>query len=189
MLLLVRITLLGNPETRVIKPTVIANSSSQPQFKGADSLATSIPYYVRALFMGLPAICFGLTIQPWLDLKRLIQTGGGDLRLLYTGAYMVRTGHGGLLYDFGAQNPVSFDISFPGPGGRSRDDCGPDPRFGSVQVSDHVAGNHISPLAALAIQRRFRLVFVRLFPLFTMGRGDRWNRRLLGVTSGHEFQF
>src|SRR5262249_53435633 len=53
--------------------------------------------------MGLPAICFGLTIQPWLDLRRLVQTGGGDLRLLYTGSYMVRTGHGGLLYDFTPQ--------------------------------------------------------------------------------------
>jgi Glycosyltransferase family 87 len=82
---------------------VIEDSSSQQQFKRADALATGIPYYVRALAMGLPAICFGLTIQPWLDLKRLVQTGGGDLRLLYTGAYMVRTGHGGLLYDFSAQ--------------------------------------------------------------------------------------
>src|SRR5262249_19523280 len=66
-------------------------------------LTYEAPYYVRALAMGLPAICFGLTIQPWLDLKRLVQSGGADLRLLYTGAYMVRTGHGSQLYDYASQ--------------------------------------------------------------------------------------
>ncbi len=65
--------------------------------------AQHAPYYVHALAMGLPAICFGLTIQSWLDLKRLVLSGGGDLRLLYTGAYMVRIGRGSELYDFNAQ--------------------------------------------------------------------------------------
>src|SRR6476646_200553 len=64
---------------------------------------TEVPYYILALAMGLPAICFGLTIQSWLDLKRLVLTGGADLRLLYTGAYMVRTGHGPQLYDYASQ--------------------------------------------------------------------------------------
>src|SRR5215470_19091927 len=83
--------------------SLIESVSSYTLADSKRNFSLDVPYYVRALAMGLPAICFGLTIQPWLDLRRLVQTGGGDLRLLYTGAYMIRTGHGGLLYDFGAQ--------------------------------------------------------------------------------------
>ena len=62
-----------------------------------------VPYYVRALAMGLPAITFGLTLQSWLDEKRLVQSGGTDFRHLYTAAYMVRTGHSSELYNYAAQ--------------------------------------------------------------------------------------
>lgn len=75
---------------RNARPDAMPDHSSRP------------PYYVQALAMGLPAISFGLTIQPWLDLPHLVGRGG-DLRHLYTAAYMVRTGHGEHLYDLAAQ--------------------------------------------------------------------------------------
>jgi hypothetical protein len=77
--------------------------------------SSQVPYYVRALAMGLPAICFGLTLQPWLNLKRLVQGGGGDLRHLYTAAYMLRTGNGRALYSYAAQKTFQDLVVSPRP--------------------------------------------------------------------------
>jgi hypothetical protein len=69
-----------------------------------------VPFYVRALAMGLPAITFGLTLQSWLDEKRLVQSGATDFRLFYAGSSMVRSGHGAQLYDFAAQKVVQDSL-------------------------------------------------------------------------------
>ena len=67
-------------------------------------------YYIRALAMGLPAICFGLTLQPWIAERSYIAGGNSDFRLLYSGAWMVRNGQGSVLYDFAKQKLVQDAI-------------------------------------------------------------------------------
>jgi hypothetical protein len=65
--------------------------------------SVQVPYYVRGLTMGLPAITFGLTLQSWLHLPALIRTGFIDFRHLYTAGFMIRTGQAAQLYDPAAQ--------------------------------------------------------------------------------------
>src|SRR5262245_35186262 len=62
-----------------------------------------IPYYVRALAMGIPAMMLGLQISMWVFLIPAILDGHSDFRQLYAAAYMVRTGHAGQLYDYESQ--------------------------------------------------------------------------------------
>lgn len=59
-----------------------------------------IPYYVRALALGLPAILLGLQLSGWLFFMPVIRDGHFDFRHLYTAGYMVRTGHAHELYDY-----------------------------------------------------------------------------------------
>jgi Glycosyltransferase family 87 len=75
---------------------------SNAQLDAAPGQSYRASYYVQALAMGLPAITFGLTLHSWLDEKRLVQSGGADFRLFYTGACMVRTGHSNELYSYTA---------------------------------------------------------------------------------------
>ncbi len=62
-----------------------------------------VPYYVRALALGIPAILLGLQISGWLFFIPVIEHGHFDFRHLYTAGYMVRTGHAGELYDYAVQ--------------------------------------------------------------------------------------
>ena len=59
------------------------------------------PYYVRALALGLPAILLGIQISGWIGIAPAILHGHSDFRQLYTAGYMVRTGHGDEIYDYG----------------------------------------------------------------------------------------
>jgi len=67
------------------------------------SRQVSVPYYVKALAMALPAFCFGLTLRGWIDFLSHIPSGRTDFRHLYATAYMVRTGHGSEIYSYLAQ--------------------------------------------------------------------------------------
>src|ERR1700758_1835191 len=67
------------------------------------SHAKGVPYYVKALAMGLPAFCFGLTIRGWIDFLSHIPAGRADFRHLYATAFMVRTGHRHEIYNYAAQ--------------------------------------------------------------------------------------
>jgi len=58
------------------------------------SRQVSVPYYVKALAMALPAFCFGLTLRGWIDFLSHIPSGRTDFRHLYATAYMVRTERG-----------------------------------------------------------------------------------------------
>jgi hypothetical protein len=62
-----------------------------------------IPYYIRGLALGIPAILLGLQISGWIFFIPVITHGHFDFRQLYTAGYMVRSGHGHELYDYGAQ--------------------------------------------------------------------------------------
>jgi len=66
-------------------------------------LNSDVPYYVSALAMGLPAMCFGLTIQPWIDLVHMVRGGYIDFRHLYAAGYMLRSGHASQLYNYAVQ--------------------------------------------------------------------------------------
>jgi hypothetical protein len=74
-----------------------------------------IPFYVRALAMGLPAIGLGLTVQSWLSLPSKLASGFLDFRLPYAAGYMVRTGHGSQLYDLAMQKYFHDSLVSPLP--------------------------------------------------------------------------
>src|SRR5438552_11175543 len=83
-------------ERIVAEELEIADRQSSP-------INSDVPYYVKALAMGLPAICFGLIVQSWLDLPRMVGEGYIDFRHLYAAGYMVRNGEASHLYDYAAQ--------------------------------------------------------------------------------------
>jgi hypothetical protein len=60
----------------------------------------SVPYYVLALAMGIPALLVGVQIPAWLTLYRQTLAWHSDLRVYYTPAYMLRTGQASSIYDF-----------------------------------------------------------------------------------------
>jgi hypothetical protein len=77
------------------------------------SRPASVPYYVKALAMGLPALCFGLTIRGWIDFLSHIPKGYADFRHLYATAYMVRTGHASEIYIYAAQKLFQDRLTSP----------------------------------------------------------------------------
>jgi hypothetical protein len=73
----------------------------------------SIPYYVRALALGIPAILLGLQLSGWLFFIPVITHGHFDFRHLYTAGYMVRTGHAHELYDYEAEKAFEDSLISP----------------------------------------------------------------------------
>jgi len=63
----------------------------------------SVPYYVVALAMALPAIMLGLQISGWIFFMPGAMQGHADFRQLYAAGYMVRTGHSHELFDYASQ--------------------------------------------------------------------------------------
>ncbi len=63
----------------------------------------SVPYYVRACVLGVPAYLIGVHLWTWVFTLWVFLGGRADFRQLYAAAYMVRTGHAGELYDYEAQ--------------------------------------------------------------------------------------
>lgn len=61
-----------------------------------------IPYYVRALAMAIPAALVGFGMPSWLSLPTPAFALKSDLRVVYTPAYMIRTGQRKDVYDFAA---------------------------------------------------------------------------------------
>lgn len=69
-----------------------------------------VPYYVRALAMGLPAIMLGLQISGWIFFVPSIRDGHADFRANYAAGYMVRTGQFYRLYDYDATESVQNQL-------------------------------------------------------------------------------
>ena len=65
--------------------------------------APSVPYYVRACLLGIPAYLVGAHLWTWVFTASIFLGGRADFRQLYAAAYMVRTGHAYQLYDYDAQ--------------------------------------------------------------------------------------
>jgi Glycosyltransferase family 87 len=61
-----------------------------------------VPYYVLALAMAIPAVLVGVEIPSWLFLGSQTYALQSDLRVVYTPAYMLRTGQAKDIYDFPA---------------------------------------------------------------------------------------
>jgi len=57
-----------------------------------------VPYYVRALALGIPAILLGIQLSGWIGFMPVIRDGHFDFRQLYTAGYMLRSGHAHELY-------------------------------------------------------------------------------------------
>lgn len=62
-----------------------------------------IPYYVRALAMGIPAYLIGVHLWTWVFMAPVMIGGRADFRQLYAAGYMLRTGHRAELYGYDAQ--------------------------------------------------------------------------------------
>jgi hypothetical protein len=62
-----------------------------------------VPYYVRALALGIPAYLLGIHLWTWVLYLPLFLSGHADFRQLYVGGYMLRAGYAHELYDYGAQ--------------------------------------------------------------------------------------
>src|SRR5260370_30335154 len=65
--------------------------------------AQSVPYYVRACVLGIPAYLIGVHLWTWVFTASIFLGGRSDFRQLYAAAYMVRAAHGNQLYDYDAQ--------------------------------------------------------------------------------------
>lgn len=59
-----------------------------------------VPYYVKGLALGIPAILLGLQLAGWIAYVPVITHGHSDFRQLYAAGYMLRTGHARELYDY-----------------------------------------------------------------------------------------
>jgi hypothetical protein len=60
----------------------------------------AVPYYVKGLALGIPAILLGLQITGWLFFIPAIFDGHADFRSFYNAGYMVRSGDARALYDY-----------------------------------------------------------------------------------------
>ncbi len=65
--------------------------------------ARSVPYYVRAFVLGIPAYLIGVHLWTWVFTVSVFLGGRADFRQLYAAAYMVRTGRATELYDYDTQ--------------------------------------------------------------------------------------
>ena len=63
----------------------------------------SVPYYVRACVLGIPAYLIGVHLWTWVFTGSIFLGGRADFRQLYAAAYMVRSEHANQLYDYDAQ--------------------------------------------------------------------------------------
>jgi Glycosyltransferase family 87 len=62
----------------------------------------TVPYYVLALAMAIPAVLVGVEIPAWLHLGSQAFALQSDLRVVYTPGYMLRTGQAKDIYNFAA---------------------------------------------------------------------------------------
>lgn len=62
-----------------------------------------VPYYAKALAMGIPAVLFGLLISGWIAFIPGALVGHADFRQLYAAGYIVRNGMAHQLYDYEVQ--------------------------------------------------------------------------------------
>src|SRR6266568_8865693 len=80
-----------------------AQSRPRPHVPDSDRRNWSIPYYVKACALGIPAYLIGVHLWTWVLTYSLFVGGRADFRQLYAAGYMVRTGLRHELYDYDLQ--------------------------------------------------------------------------------------
>ena len=81
----------------------------------AQTPSGSVPYYVRACVLGIPAYLIGVHFWTWVFTASIFLGGRADFRQLYAAAYMVRTGHAHDLYDYDSQKYYQDQLVSPAP--------------------------------------------------------------------------
>lgn len=93
------------------------SSATKYRSSAAAIPAQSVPYYVKACAMGIPAVMFGLLISAWIMFFLGWVPGStpqhSDFRQLYVAGYMVRTGHAHQLYEYGSQKQFQDSLVSP----------------------------------------------------------------------------
>jgi Glycosyltransferase family 87 len=74
-------------------------TESRPQVAAADT----VPYYVRACALGIPAYLIGVHLWTWVFNVRYFLAGRADFRAMYAAGYLIRTGQNHQLYDYAVQ--------------------------------------------------------------------------------------
>ncbi|MBZ5613923.1 MAG: DUF2029 domain-containing protein [Acidobacteriia bacterium] len=70
-----------------------------------------VPYYLKALAMGIPAYLIGVHLWTWVFMTGFYLGGHSDFRQLYTGGFMLRTGHAHELYDLPAEKRFEDQVA------------------------------------------------------------------------------
>lgn len=78
-------------------PQIVAESG--PQVAATDT----VPYYVRACALGVPAYLIGVHLWTWVFNVRYFLAGRADFRAMYTAGYLIKTGQRHQLYEYAAQ--------------------------------------------------------------------------------------
>jgi len=73
----------------------------------------AVPYYVKAMAMGIPTYLIGVHLWSWLLMSPFYLGGHSDFRQLYTGGYMIRSGHARELYSFPAEKKFEDSVVSP----------------------------------------------------------------------------
>lgn len=74
-----------------------------------------VPYYVKALALGVPALLIILECALWLNRLPSVLAGNADFRHEYVAGYMLRAGQRPLLYDYPSQITLQNTLVSPGP--------------------------------------------------------------------------
>jgi glycosyl transferase family 87 len=74
----------------------------------------SVPYYIRACVLGIPAYLIGIHLWTWIWTLPVFLGGQADFRRLYASGYMVRAGYARFLYDAAARFAIENRIVGPG---------------------------------------------------------------------------
>ncbi len=70
-------------------------------------------HYLQDILLGILPILFGVQFLGWLTFFPDALRGHSDFRQLYIAGYMIRTGHGGELYDYQAQTALQNELVSP----------------------------------------------------------------------------
>src|SRR5207237_8382114 len=89
------------------------DNPSTPSITSSPAAGGSVPYYIRALAMGIPSILFGLLLSGWIAFIPGAMAGHADFRQLYAAAHIVRAGMAHQLYDYDVQKAFQDRLVSP----------------------------------------------------------------------------
>lgn len=96
-------------------PLDMQPSECDKQCPGELGPMSAIPYYVRALALGLTAFLTAANVWTWILTGSFFIGGYADFRAFYVTGYMVRIGHAAEIYDYEAQRRYQDQLVTPKP--------------------------------------------------------------------------